>query len=73
MPELVSVTHQQFNDFIFYIRQRARVRARLKVEPSGDSVVQYQTRDAVVVGEITFSRQFATTWKVLPGKVQGDE
>jgi hypothetical protein len=65
MSELVSVTQQQFSDFIFYIRQRTRIKVQSQSQANGNFVVRYQVRDGVVVGEITFSRQFATTWKVF--------
>lgn len=63
MSELASVPQTQFADFIFVIGHHTQVVMRQEVRVNGDHVVQYHAKE-VLVGEIVYSRQYPTVWKI---------
>ena len=73
MPQLVSVTHEEFSNFMSRISQKQWVGYRLTDFINGDHGVQFPLADGVVVGEIIYSRLYKTVWKILPDKVQNNE
>lgn len=64
MPELISVSKQEFIEYMSTVSKTTYLGKRLTDFSDGSHGVQYPNSAGTVIGEVIHNREFDTTWRI---------